>query len=119
MTVGLRRGDREHEQDHKDGRDSGLKLRQVPLEKPQPAAINQLDVHPVDQQRSCAELAHPAPAILCAIASPQERQRQNQQNDSYLAEHLRRTIQPVVRFCVDRIGLVGEILACHDQAAAQ
>ena len=92
--------------------------RQAALEEPQPPAIDQLDVHPVDQQGGGAELPHPAPAGPGRIAGPQERKGKHQERDPLLGQDLRGAVQPVVRFLVQRKGQAGEVLAGQDQHAA-
>src|SRR5580704_5343206 len=71
-AVGLAGRKSQHEEDHAYRRNDGLRHREIVLEEPHPAAINQLYVDPVNQQGSDAELPHPTPAIAGDVASPNE-----------------------------------------------
>ena len=67
----------------------------------QPAAVEQLDMHPVNQQRSCAQLAHPAPPVR-RVLGPKECKSQEQQDNAHLDQNHERAVEPEFRLCIRR-----------------
>src|SRR6266849_5828146 len=58
LGISAHPGERHHGHDSYEGRDSALEDIQIRMPEAEPAAIDEFDVHPIDQQRCGAQLAY-------------------------------------------------------------
>ena len=73
-----------------------LNGRQTLFPEPEPAAIDELDVNPINEQRRSAELANPAPSLSATVMRPQECHREQHHDDAELDQDQARAVQPEI-----------------------